>query len=158
MFEHKHIGKSHIEPQIHTGLINEGTIHSRVTKGTLWNQMPVDEWNIDIKEMAVIAGDKENQSILQKGTDRVSKSKESHQYAFVFSDQMAVLFSVTSLPPNHGCPVPVQSACLAVTRLGPRKVFIVARPPWALSCEHPMYHGSILSGVTAKNRRPVMER
>lgn len=156
MFEHKHIGKSHIEPQIHMGLINEGTIASRVTKGTLWSQMPVDEWNIDIKEVAVIAGDKQNQSILQKGTDRVSKSKESHQYAFVSSSQMSCCLSPPCLPTTVSCAGSVSLPDRNKT--GTRKVFTVARPPWALSCEHPMYHGSILPGVTAKNRRPVMER
>lgn len=81
----------------------EATIPSRVTKGTLLNQMPEGEWNIDIKKMAVIPGDRQNRTILQKSKDRVSKSKESHQYAFVSSSQTAaVLLPVTSLPPTTG--------------------------------------------------------
>lgn len=44
----------------------------------LVNWMFMDEWDTDIKEMAVIPGDRQNQTILQKSAGRVSKSKESH--------------------------------------------------------------------------------
>lgn len=150
---HKHTGKSHMEPQIHKGLISEGTIPSRVTKEMLLNQMPVGEWNIGIKEMALISGDRQNRTILQKSTDRVSKSKKKSPVCFCFFQSDGCLV-VCHLPASQ----PQVSVCLAETRLGPRKVFTVASPPWALSCEHPMYHGSLLSGVTAKNCRTVMER
>lgn len=63
-----------------------------------------------------------------------------------------------SPPSSHRCTTPVQPACLTMARLGPREVFIAAGPPWAWSCVHLRYHGSVMSRVTAKNRASETER
>lgn len=137
-------GKSWVGVQIHTRLIREDVIHRRVTKRILLYWIFMDKWNLDIKEMAVISGDRKTQAILQKSTDRVTRSKECHQHAFLSSSRWVSCYLLPPCLPCR-CPMTIQPACLTVARPGPRRVFIAARPPGVRSCVYLMYQGSIKS-------------
>lgn len=85
------VSKSHVATNS-LRLTNEGTVHSRVMP---LNWIFMDDWNMDIREMAVVPGDRQNQTILQQSTDSF-QIRGKYAVCFCFFQPDGCL--VTSLP------------------------------------------------------------